>query len=141
MIVIAMKPDDPSNPRQWTHEPFAYGEIGSGIWRLNVRTHWRPPTDVYETEKHIIVRMEIAGMKESDFVIELNERSLSIKGVRPDANERRSYHQMEIRFGEFGVEMELPSPINADLVEATYQDGFLRLKLPKALLRQIHIDE
>lgn len=141
MIVIAMKSDDPANPRPWMHEPYAYGELGSGFWRLNMRTSWRPPTDVYETDDVITVRMEIAGMKESDFVIELNERFLSIRGVRPDANERRSYHQMEIRFGEFSVEIELPSPIHVDLVEATYQDGFLRLILPKALPRQIHIEE
>ena len=141
MIVITSKSDEPLNPHQWAHDPFAFGEIGSGFWRLNMRASWRPPTDVYETEDAIMVRMEIAGMKESDFGIELNGQHLSIRGVRPDANERRSYHQMEIRFGEFYVEFNLPFPVHNDLVEATYQDGFLRLTLPKAFPRQIHIEE
>lgn len=141
MIVIACKPEDSSNSRQWAHEPYAFGEVGPGFWRMNVRNSWHPPTDVYETEDIIIVRMEIAGMKESDFVIELNERFLSIRGVRPDTNERRSYHQMEIRFGEFNIEMELPFLVHTDLVEATYRDGFLRLSLPKAHPKQIHIEE
>jgi HSP20 family protein len=141
MIVIACKSEDSSSSHQWAHEPYAFGEVGSGFWRLNVRTSWRPPTDVFETEDVIIVRMEIAGMKESDFVIELNERFLTIRGVRPDTNERRSYYQMEIRFGEFAVEMELPFLVQTELVEATYQDGFLRLSLPKAYSKQIHIEE
>lgn len=141
MIVIALKTDDPSNPRQWSHAPYAFGETGSGFWRLNVRTPWRPPTDVYETEEVLIVRMEIGGMRESDFVIELDGRILSIRGVRPDANERRSYHQMEIRFGEFYVDIELPTTIYPDRVEATYQEGFLHLVMPKAFPKQIHIDE
>lgn len=141
MIVIALKSDDPSNPRQWSHAPYAFGESGSGFWRLNVRTPWRPPTDVYETEEALIVRMEIAGMSESDFVIELDGRILSIRGMRPDANERRSYHQMEIRFGEFSVDIELPTAIYPDRVEATYQEGFLRLVMPKAFPKQIHIED
>lgn len=142
MIETAPKPDDPSSPRQWMHDPFAFGEPGSGYWRLNVRTPlWRPPTDVFETEEALIVRLEIAGMRESDFVIELDGRFLSIRGARPDSNERRAFHQMEIRFGEFSVELELPLPVHSDLVEATYRDGFLRLVLPKAFPKQIHIQE
>ena len=88
-----------------------------------------------------MVRMEIAGMNESDFVIELKGRLLLILGTRPDANERRSYHQMEIRFGEFNVDIELPSVVHTELVEATYRDGFLRLVLPKVPPMQIHIEE
>ena len=141
MIVTASKSDDSSNPWRWSHDPYAFGEPGSGYWRLNVRGTWRPPTDVYETEEAIIVRIEIAGMHETDFIIALDGRTLSIRGVRADPYERRAYHQMEIRFGEFGVEMELPFPILADQVEATYRDGFLRLVLPKATPKQIHIDE
>ena len=80
-------------------------------------------------------------MRESDFVIELDGRFLYIRGTRLDANERRAFHQMEIRFGEFGVEIELPLPVQSELVEATYRDGFLRLVLPKAFPKQIHIEE
>ncbi|HWQ83872.1 MAG TPA: Hsp20/alpha crystallin family protein [Anaerolineales bacterium] len=141
MIVISLKSNDPSTPRQWAHTSDAFGEARSGFWRINVHSPWRPPTDVFETEDVLIVRMEIAGMRESDFAIELNGRLLSIRGVRPDANERRSYYQMEIRFGEFSIEIELPFPIYADRVEASYRDGFLRLVLPKANPRQIHIED
>ena len=79
MIVIASKSADPSTPRPPAHDPYLFGDVGSGYWRFNVQPSWRPPTDVYETEEAIMVRMEIAGMNESDFVIELKGRLLLIR--------------------------------------------------------------
>jgi HSP20 family protein len=111
-------------------------------WRLTTRLHaWRPPTDVYETDESIIVRVEIAGMREDDFLIELNGRFLSIRGSRQDISERRAYHQMEIRFGEFIVELELPVPIETNQVQAIYDNGLLRVTLPKAQPQHIPIIE
>lgn len=111
-------------------------------WRILSRLHvWRPPTDVYETEEAFVVRVEIAGMRAEDFCISLLERSLCVHGVRPDAPERRAYHQMEIPFGEFSTEIELPDPINPDLAEALYQDGFLRITLPKAHPQQVKVSD
>jgi HSP20 family protein len=108
--------------------------------RFISRPHvWRPPTDVFETETAIVVRVEIAGMRESDFTLSLVERSLLIKGIRQEVNERRAYYQMEIPFGEFSSEVELPYPIVAEETEAVYRDGFLRIVLPKARPQQIKV--
>ena len=110
-------------------------------WRIISRPHaWRPPTDAYETEDAIIIRVEIAGMRESDFTISLVERNLTIRGSRQDTSERRAYHQMEIPFGEFTTEVELPFPIVTEQVEATYRDGFLRIVLPKAQPRHVKVE-
>src|SRR4030043_358468 len=87
-------------------------------WRIISRPHaWRPPTDVYETDSAIIIRLEVAGMRESDFPISLVERSLTIRGIRQDTSERRAYHQLEIAFGEFNSEVELPYTIISEKVE------------------------
>jgi HSP20 family protein len=96
--------------------------------------------DVYETEDSLVVRVEVAGMREEAFTVDLDGRSLAIRGSRSDTPERRAYHQMEIHFGEFLIEMELPSDVEPENVEAFYQDGFLRVVLPKVKPRQIHID-
>jgi HSP20 family protein len=110
-------------------------------WRIISRLHaWRPPTDVYETEDAIIIRVEVAGMRDADFTISLVERSLTIRGSRQDTSERRAYHQMEIPFGEFSTELELPYAIIADKVEATYRDGFLRITLPIAQPKHIKVE-
>lgn len=101
--------------------------------------YWRPPTDVYETDDHLIIRVEIAGMTENDFTINIDHNSLVISGIRPDSGERRAYHQMEIPFGEFVVEVELHVPIDIDRGVAEYQDGFLIIHLPKLQPRHISI--
>jgi HSP20 family protein len=64
-------------------------------------------------------------------------RNLTVRGSRQDIPERRAFHQMEIHFGEFSIELELPNYIETDQVQAVYSDGFLRIHLPKA--RQIPI--
>jgi len=113
-------------------------DSGLSHWRLTIRSPlWRPPTDVYETDDAVVVRVEIAGMREEDITIELVGRSLSIHGVRPDISTRRAYHQMEIRFGEFSLEMELPVPVATQQVAAAYENGFLIVTLPKS--RPLHI--
>ena len=109
-------------------------------WKLSRHTSaWRPPTDVFETQDFIQVRVEIAGMREDGFIIELERQHLIIHGTRQDITEKRAYHQMEIRFGEFIIDFDLPTPINTDQVEAIYKNGFLRIKLPIASPRQIPI--
>jgi HSP20 family protein len=111
-------------------------------WRMSLRTpSWRPPADMYELENALVVRVEIAGMRENDFSIQLNGRLLSVRGTRQDITERKAYHQMEIRFGEFSIELELPFHIETDRIQATYNNGFLKIVLPKALPRHISVSE
>jgi HSP20 family protein len=115
---------------------------GSKGWQAGTRGRiWRPPTDVYETQDALIVRVEIAGMHEEDFSISLSGRYLVIRGIRPDVSERRAYHQMEIFFGEFLSEVELQSPVILDHIQAEYQRGFLRVVLPKQRAQKIHVED
>ena len=102
---------------------------------------WSPPTDVYETEDAIIVRVEVAGMREEDFEIALEDGFLKISGTRPDVPERRAYHQMEIRFGKFSTAVGLPGPVDVDKSHAEYEDGFLTITLPKAKPNLIQVKE
>ncbi len=109
-------------------------------WQVNVHSYsWSPPTDVFENEQSFIVRVEIAGMRESDFVIDVDRNFLVISGVRIDNPERRAYHQMEIRYGEFSTAIEIPADVNVDKAEAEYEDGFLTVILPRFKATQIPI--
>jgi HSP20 family protein len=141
MITFNLKPD-PLRIGWYTPDGMQRNNLDSIRWRIAMRPHsWRPPTDVYESDEAIVVRVEIAGMREADFSISLDERSLQIRGVRPDNPERRAYHQMEILFGEFSTEVQLPYAVEADKVEAIYRDGFLRIVLPKVASHLIHVDD
>jgi HSP20 family protein len=111
-------------------------------WQVQVRAGvWSPPTDVYETEKNYVVRVEIAGMREEDFEITIEDKLLMISGSRPDVSERRAYQQMEIRFGKFETAVGLPGPVNLEASRADYNGGFLTVTLPKANPNQIQVEE
>jgi HSP20 family protein len=69
----------------------------------------------------------------------LEQNHLVISGIRQDTPETRAFHRMEIHFGEFSTEIEIPSPIDVEKVTAEYQQGFLRVTLPKAQPRQLII--
>lgn len=102
-----------------------------------VRSHvWSPPTDEFETEEAYVVLVEIAGMRDDDFEVSLENNTLLISGVRPDFLERRAYMQMEIRFGKFATAVNLPGPVNIEKSRAEYKDGFLTIILPKVISDQ-----
>lgn len=110
--------------------------------RFGGRAHvWRPPTDVFELENALVVRMEIAGMREADFSIIYDGRFLMIHGTRTEAPEKRAFYQMEVPFGEFGVDIELPYAVEAGGIEAFYSNGFLRVVLPKARPQKVSVEE
>jgi len=114
--------------------------VAPGRWVL-VRhaPTWRPPTDVYETDENVIVRVEIAGMKETDLSVTLADRMLVISGIRHDPSSKVAYHQMEINYGEFRTEVHLHWAIDRDGIEASYVDGFLQVVLPKLHPRRVRV--
>lgn len=116
-----------------------------GPWAaLYGQSVFRPPTDVYETDESLWVRVEIAGMREDDFRVALIDGTLVVAGVRRDTTPKRGFHQMEISWGPFQTEIQLNSAVREDAIEAQYESGFLTIELPKARRRRIpvqHRDE
>lgn len=94
---------------------------------------WRPPTDIYETSDKITIQVEIAGMRGSEIRISIDDKTLIIHGYRAGPSEQRSYHQMEIPFGEFLSLINLHSEVNFQSANAKYVDGFLIITIPKIL--------
>lgn len=92
---------------------------------------WRPPTDIYETDEHLVVRIEIAGMRDEDIEVTFQGNLLLINGFRSDVSGRKAFHQMEILFGKFSLGIEIPVQINIDNANAEYKDGFLTILMPK----------
>lgn len=99
-----------------------------------------PPTDVIELESKLFVMVEIAGMRAPDFDITLHNRTLIISGIRDRLPlDSPAYHQVEISYGEFRVELALPWPVDREGISATYQHGFLFIELPRQPAEQVHI--
>jgi len=73
-------------------------------------------------------------VKPEDVEITLNNNVLTIRGETrmEEEKEDRNYHLRERRVGAFVRSITLPSSINADAIEAHYDNGVLKLRLPKA---------
>ncbi|HEY7349729.1 MAG TPA: Hsp20/alpha crystallin family protein [Ktedonobacterales bacterium] len=102
---------------------------------LHRPSQWRPPADIHETPNAITVKIELAGMREDDIDVTLYHDALVVSGERHDDHEHDEsicYHEAQIRYGPFRVEIFIPIDIEHARVEAHYDDGFLRVLLPKA---------
>jgi HSP20 family protein len=100
---------------------------------------WQPPTDVYENDDEVVVRVEVAGMRSEEFSISLAGQTLVVAGNRVDPAPKRTYHQMEIHFGEFRAEVYLPWSVEPEDVEASYDEGFLSVRLPRPRSRRVSV--
>lgn len=97
------------------------------------RKCWRPPTDVYETDVSIVIKVEVAGMAEDDFIVQFDGPNLVITGTRRDTALKRRYRQMEIFCGDFSTRVALEEIVDRTDVSLSYRDGFLEVILPKCI--------
>lgn len=112
-------------------------QIESKIEKWTSQVHiWQPPTDLFETANSFVVRVEIAGMQDSEMIVSLEGRTLVVRGERALPNSGNAFYQMEISTGEFITAVDLPGPVVLEEIKATYADGFLTVTLPKAALEQ-----
>jgi HSP20 family protein len=104
---------------------------------------WKPPTDVYETESHFVIILELAQTKAEEVSIVFQDGVLSIRGIRkalPPA-ERRRYHKLEINYGPFERKIAIPKEVEIRKLAAAYRDGFLEIRLPKKTLSTVDNQE
>lgn len=95
--------------------------------------HWNPPADVFETPTEVVIKIEVAGMDKEDFEVSIHHNRLSVRGRRDDPDQRgmKCLHQMEVRYGCFERSFDLPTQVDADKIQADYEQGFLRIRVPK----------
>ena len=97
---------------------------------------WRPPVDIHETAQAILVKLELAGMREDQIEVILYENALVVSGKREDDVDHEQelcYHEAQVHYGPFRAEIALPTRVQAENVGASYENGFLRIRLPKAV--------
>ena len=95
---------------------------------------WRPLADIRESAEMLMVKIELAGMKEEEIDVTLYEDALVVSGERheePEGNENVYYHEAQSRYGPFRIEVLLLLPIDREGVKARYENGFLWVDLPK----------
>lgn len=99
---------------------------------------WQPTTDVYETDEALVVRVELAGVREGDIDITLFADHLAITATRHrDDAPSAAYYMANILYGEFRLAVPIVGTIQRDNVEATHDDGMLTVMLPKSVEQRI----
>jgi HSP20 family protein len=95
---------------------------------------WAPSIEMYEREDGFILRAELPGVSSQDIDISMVGDALTIKGERrpPEEVKEEEYQCSEMCYGSFSRSITMPTSVDASKVEATYQNGVLELRLPKA---------
>ncbi len=107
-------------------------------------TPWTPPCDIYETDKEIVLRMELPEMRKEDVRVTFENNVLTLRGERKfeQTVNRENYHRIERKYGEFMRIFTLPTFVEGTKVLAEFKEGMLTVTLPKnkaAIPRQIEV--
>ena len=94
---------------------------------------WKPQMDMYETPEEIIIMGEIAGVNKEDLELEISSKAVRVQGKRTQFPriDNAKYRLAEIQYGKFERVLYLPSPIDPEVVSASYANGFLQVRLAK----------
>ena len=110
-----------------------WGNLAGEREFLPMKGEWMPALDVSETKDSLIVKAEIPGMEPKDVDISLSGDLLVIKGEKKQKTEEKkeSFHRIETRYGAFSRTIRVPVSVDSDKIEASYDNGILKIVLPK----------
>ncbi len=92
-----------------------------------------PAVNISETDKDYLVELAAPGMKKSDFKINLDRNVLTISSEtkQEEEEETKNFSRKEYSFSSFERSFTLPEAVNQEKIDAKYQDGVLKISLPK----------
>ena len=92
-----------------------------------------PPVDVYEDAQQLVLKLEVAGIKQEDLDVRVENQTLTVKGERKFEKEEKeeNFHRIERRYGSFTRSFTLPQTVDVAAPKATYENGVLTISLPK----------
>ena len=94
---------------------------------------WSPPVDLYEDEDALSLRLDLPGVNQESLDVQLTGDELVVRGERkPEPQPSGAGEYTERPFGQFRRSLRLALPVQHDAVQASYRDGVLTIRLPKA---------
>jgi HSP20 family protein len=133
-----------------TRRPLTTGDLtnGRGLSRLfdevfqgwafdqsgALTSGWSPAGDVFENESAVKIVLEVPGVKAEDVKLTLENNRLTVRGEKKQVAEEKTerVHRYGRSYGSFQQTFALPNSIDAEKIEATYEQGVLTITLPKA---------
>ncbi len=95
---------------------------------------WSPRTDLSETDGAYRLRIDLPGLSKDEIDINVQNNALTVRGERESTQtaEEEEYVRVERAFGTFHRTFTLPNAVDAEEIEAAYEDGVLTINVPKA---------
>ncbi|MCA9459177.1 MAG: Hsp20/alpha crystallin family protein [Nanoarchaeota archaeon] len=94
-----------------------------------------PATDIYETDKEVVAKIDVPGVKKEDIKLEVKNGMLSLKAEhkleKEDKNEKKGFHRIERSYRGFARSFSLPAQVDETKVKAEYKNGILEVHMPK----------
>lgn len=102
----------------------------------SLQAYKRPLVDVYETDNEVVVSAELPGVNKDDIKINITDDSVELKAETKHEtkveDKKKGFYRFERSHSGFYRKMPLPEGAIPDKAEASYKDGVLELKMPKA---------
>jgi len=97
------------------------------------RGSWAPSVDIFEDKDRLILEAELPGMNREDFEISVENNVITLRGERKfeKKTEGDNYHRVERSYGSFTRSFTLPQTVTAEGATADFENGVLRVSLPK----------
>ena len=133
-----------TNPMRFLEDPFTAFRPFLPAEETTPFTTWMPLCDIYETDKELVLKMELPEMKKEDVHLTVENNLLTFRGERKfdETIERENFHRIERHYGEFLRTFTLPAFVDGNHILAEFKDGLLTVTLPKnkaAIPKQIEV--
>ena len=93
----------------------------------------RPLVNVVEESDAFIIDVAAPGLKSEDFYVGIQEDILTISVLHKEKEEsNKLFHQHEFNYWCFKRDIILPQNVDADFLSAFYENGILRVRIPKS---------
>jgi HSP20 family protein len=120
--------------RQAMDRLFEDSFVSPSTWRTWSGQQLTPAMDVHETPDELVVTAALPGIAPDDVEITITGQTLVIRGEfkEDERVDRDQYLYRERRYGAFNRQLQLPVRVEGDRANATFENGLLRLAIPKA---------
>lgn len=126
---------DPFRELRGLHDEMSrlFSGVGPSEGNEFARGAWTPRVDIFEEKDNLIVEAELPGLNREDFDVSVENNVLTLKGERKfeKTEERDNFHRVERSYGSFTRQFTLPQTVTAEGATADFDNGVLRISLPK----------
>ncbi len=130
--------DDISSDVERIFDSLVGRTVGNVFRGGNPQHKFSPNLDVVETANEFVVSVDLPGVKPEDVKVEVEDGKLTVTGNRETVVQENAkhVHRVERSKGSFHRVVSLPRDIDADRIDARYENGVLHVTLPKSAEKQ-----